>query len=155
MEKECENIQTEFITILDKEIMIKAKIYIKIVLPLLILFLASCEGSTNREWKVSNESSTIIMVKAALTHESDTVYKIIASGKEKIITITSEDKGNSIPQEAYDVFTYFLITNADGESTDMQYADNDSWDIYIDKTKSNPPHFDMTYTMVVKDSDFD
>jgi hypothetical protein len=135
--------------------MIKAKIFIKIVLPLLILFLASCEGSTSREWIVSNESSTTIKVEATLTHETDTVYKIIASGEKKIITITTEDKGNSLPQQAYDVFTYFLITNADGESTDMQYADNDSWDIYIEETKNNPPHFEMTYTMVVTDGDFE
>jgi len=103
---------------------------------------------------VSNESSTTIMVKAGLLFESDTVYHEIETGQEKIITITTEDKGDSEVQLAYDVFSSFLITNKDTLTTDMNFADNDSWDIWIEQTKSNPPHYEQIYTLIVTNADF-
>ncbi len=134
--------------------MIKTKIIIKFVLPLVIFFLASCEGNTNREWRVNNNSSTTIVVRAGI-FSSDTLYLSIEPQVEKIITITSEEKGNSEPQQAYDVFSHFLVTNADGETTDMDYVDNDNWDIYIEESKRSPPHFEHTYTLVVTNADFE
>jgi hypothetical protein len=47
-----------------------------------------------------------------------------------------------------------LITREEGDTLDIEFLDNDSWDIYIEKTKSNPDHFIQTYTLIVKDSDF-
>ena len=134
--------------------MIKTKLTFNLIILLLIIFLASCEGYTYREWKVSNESSTTIMVKAGLLFESDTVYHEIETGQEKIITITTEDKGDSEVQLAYDVFSSFLITNKDTLTTDMNFADNDSWDIWIEQTKSNPPHYEQIYTLIVTNADF-
>jgi len=135
--------------------MIKTKKYIKFGLLLVIILLASCEGNTIREWRVSNESSTTIVVRAGLVYDSDSVYKSIETGQEEIITITTEDRGNSQPQQAYEVFSYFLVTNDDGETTDMQYTDNDSWEIYMEKSKNTPPHYEQTYTLIVTDGDFE
>ena len=42
----------------------------------------------------------------------------------------------------------------EGDTLDIEFLDNDSWDIYIEKTKSSPDHFIQTYTLIVKDSDF-
>ena len=135
--------------------MIKTKKIIRFAIPLVIILLASCEGNTIREWRVSNESSTSIVVRVGLVYDSDTVFQSIETGQEEIITITSEDRGNSQPQQAYEVFSYFLVTTSDGETTDMHYADNDSWEIYMEKSKNSPPHYEQTYTLIVTDADFE
>ena len=127
---------------------------IKYFLPLLILFMASCEGQVEREWRVDNQASSTLNVKAVETGSNDTIFKRVEPEENKIIVITSEDKGNSLPQQSYDVFSYVLITREEGDTLDLEYLDNDSWDIYIEKTKSNPDHFMQTYTLIVKDSDF-
>ena len=127
---------------------------IKYFLPLIILFLAACDGHVDREWRVDNQASSTLNVKAVETGSKDTIFKKVEPEENKIIVITSEDKGNSLPQQAYDVFTYVLITREEGDTLDFEFLDNDSWDIYIEKTKSSPDHFIQTYTLIVKDSDF-
>lgn len=124
-----------------------------IALPIIIIFLASCEGNTTRDWRVDNQSSTTIYVESCLTGTVDTTVRVIDPEVMKTITITSEDKGNSIPQEAYEVFTHFLIFNA-SDTIEKNFTKNENWDIYIEHTKSNPDHFEMIYTVEVKNSDF-
>jgi hypothetical protein len=127
----------------------------KIALPLLILLLVSCKGNTDREWGVDNASSTTIQVRAVLVLGTDTIYESIEKGEARIITITNESWANSDPQQAYDVFSAFLVTNANGDMLKKDFADNDNWEIYIEQTKHRPDHFEQTYVMVVKDEDFE
>ena len=126
-----------------------------IFVPLLIFFLASCVGNTDREWSVENASSTTIKVMAVLVFGTDSIYEIIETEETRIITITSEPKANSEPQHAYDVFSEFLVTNANGDTLRKNLLDNDSWDIYIEQTKRQPDHFYMTYTLIVRDEYFE
>lgn len=125
----------------------------KLIIPVMIIFLASCQGNTDREWRVSNESSDTVHVQASLVFIADTIYDTVVPGDINIITITNEEKGNSLPQQAYDVFSYFMISSDEGDPIRKNFLDNDNWDIYIDQTKSNPQHFEQTYTMIVTDKD--
>ena len=127
---------------------------IRYILPLIILFMAGCQGHVDREWRVDNQASSTLSVRAVETGSTDTVFKRVEPEENKIIVITSEDRGNSLPQQSYDVFSYVLITREEGDTLDIEFLDNDSWDIYIEKTKSSPDHFIQTYTLIVKDSDF-
>lgn len=122
-------------------------------LPLIILLLASCEGQTNREWRVDNQSASSIYVESCLTGSTDTTVKVIEPEELKVITITSDEKAISLPQEAYEVFTHFQIANAT-DTIEKNFTKNENWDIFIEQTKSNPQHFEMTYTVEVKNSDF-
>ena len=125
----------------------------KLIIPVMIILLASCQGNTDREWRVSNESSDTIHVQASLVFIADTIYDTVVPGDINIITITNEEKGNSLPQQAYDVFSFFMISGDEGDTIRKNFLDNDNWDIYIEQTKSNPQHFEQTYTMIVTDSD--
>ncbi|NQT77354.1 MAG: hypothetical protein HQ565_06545 [Bacteroidetes bacterium] len=121
---------------------------------LLIFLLLSCQGSTNREWRVNNASSTTIQVRAVLVLGTDSIYESIETGETRIIIITSEPRANSDPQQAYEVFSSFLVTNANGDTIEKDFTNNDNWEIYIEHTKHRPDHFDLTYTLIVKDEDF-
>lgn len=119
------------------------------------LLLLSCEGYVSREWSVHNHSSSTIQVKAAIVNVTDTTYQVIEPGDARIITITTEDRSNSEPQMAYDVFTFLQIVNADTLTADIDWTDNDSWEIYIEQTKSKPDHFEQTYDLMVSNDDFE
>jgi hypothetical protein len=125
-----------------------------IALPLLIFLLVSCRGNTDGEWSVNNASSTTIQVKAVLVLGTDTIYESIETGETRIIVITNEPRANSDPQQAYEVFSGFLVTNANGDTLKKNFADNHSWEIYIEHTKHRPDHFYITYALIVKDEDF-
>ena len=136
-------------------IMTNIKKLFNIALPLLILFLVSCKGNTDREWSVENASSTTIQVRAVLVSSTDTIHESIEKGESRLITITHESWANSDPQQAYEVFSAFLVTNANGDMLKKDFTDNHSWEIYIEQTKHRPDHFEQTYVMVVKDEDFE
>lgn len=134
--------------------MISKKIIYGLLLPLIIIILASCHGSTEREWSVKNESSTTIDVWARLESNADTVHQVVEKGETKILTITTEDRGISDSQQPYEVFRLFLIKNEAGEIFTRDYADIHDWDVFIEQTKSNPPQYFQTYTMIVTNADF-
>ena len=133
--------------------MIKKLIYV-LVLPLSILFLISCKGDVYREWSVENSASQQIHIKASMLSNSDTIYESLAQDEKVLLAITTEDRGNPDPQMAYDVFSYLNITNDSGQVYQVDWTDNDSWDIYIEETSINPDKFNQTYNLIVKDADF-
>jgi hypothetical protein len=126
----------------------------KLAIPIIILFLASCKGSTDRDWSVINESSTDVEVWAVLIFGTDTIYQYVEKGDSKILTITTEDWGNSEPQQPYDVFKEFVIINADSAISKKDWTDIHDWDVFIEQTKRTPPQYMQTYDMVVMDKDF-
>ncbi len=134
--------------------MINIKTIKHITLIFIVFLMASCVGSTDREWAVDNSSSTAIFLRVGLLASTDTIYKIILKGEKTVITITTDDFGNADPQQAFDVFSHLLIVNADGDTSNIEWVDNDSWDIYIEQTKRRPDHFHQTYDLVVTDADF-
>lgn len=129
------------------------KLINKLFLPVVMLFLISCEGSAERVWSVKNSTSDLVKVRAGLRINSDTIWQNIEAGDSKIITITTEDWGNSDPQFAYDVFSSFLVTKI-GDTIEKDWADNDNWEIYIEQTKHKPDHYQQTYDFVVTAADF-
>jgi hypothetical protein len=134
--------------------MFKLKKLILSFLPLAIIILVSCEGSTDREWGATNESSAIIEVKVVLVGQSDTLVQTIEPWQSKIITLTQEDKGISEAQQPYEVFSHFAVTKADTIVADLDWSDIHSWEIFIEQTKSNPPQFMQEYYIIVKNADF-
>ncbi|RLD81540.1 MAG: hypothetical protein DRJ15_04085 [Bacteroidetes bacterium] len=126
----------------------------KLFLPFIMLLLISCEGSTERVWSVKNSTSDLVKVRAELRINSDTVWENIEAGDSRIITITTEDWGNSDPQFVYDVFSGFLVTKI-GDTIHKNWADDDNWEIYFEQTKHKPDHYQQTYDFVVTDVDFE
>lgn len=124
-----------------------------LIIPL-VVFLASCKGSVEREWSLENASSSTVEVTAALVATSDTIFEVFEPGEWKILTITTEDWGNSEPQMAWEVFSYMYIVNTDSSEYKNNWTENRNWDIYIEQTKRRPDHFEQTYRMIVKDADF-
>jgi len=124
-----------------------------LIIPVVFL-LASCKGSVNREWSVENESSSTIELTAALLATSDTIFEVVEPGGSKILTITSEDWGNSDPQMAWEVFSYMYIVNIDSAEYKTNWTENKNWVIFFEQTKRSPDHFEQTYRLIVKDSDF-
>ena len=131
------------------------KLIYTLLLPLIILFMFSCKGDVYREWSVENSSSQNIHVKASLLSDGDTISKSLEQGEKTLLAITTEDRGNPDPQMAYDVFSYLKITNDSGQLYQIDWSDNDSWDIYIEETSINPDKFNQTYNLIVVDADFD
>lgn len=121
----------------------------------LVVFLASCKGSVDREWSLENASSSRIEVTAALISTSDTIFEVFEPGDWKILTLTSEDWGNSEPQMAWEVFSYMYIINADSSEYKTNWTQNKNWDIFFEQTKRRPDHFEQTYRLIVKDADFE
>jgi len=124
-----------------------------LTLPLVILFIVSCEGSVYREWSVENSSSQQIHIEAVASN-SDTIFEGLTPGEKMILAVTTEDRGNPDPEMAYDVFSYLKITNDSGRIYQLDWTENENWDIYIDQTSINPDKFDQTYNLIVEDGDF-
>lgn len=124
------------------------------LLPLLFILLVACEGSTESTWSVSNETSDFIEVKAKQRAVTDTIYELIEAGDASIITIISDDSGNGDPLIPYDIFSFFEVKNAGGEVMEKDYTDRSNWEIFIEQTKKNPDHWDMTYELIVRSQDF-
>lgn len=134
--------------------MISNKILYRLFLPLIIIIMASCQGSSTREWSVKNESSTPIGVWAQVHTSSDTMRYLVESGDSRVLTILIEEKGNSDSQQPSDVYSYFFIKNENGEILTKDWTDLHDWDVFIEQTKSNPPQYFQTYEMIVTNADF-
>jgi len=125
-----------------------------LIIPLVVL-LASCKGSVNREWSLENASSSTIEVTAALVSTSDTLYEVFEPGEWRVLTITSEEWGNSEPQMAWEVFSYIYIINTDSSEYKTNWTENRNWSRFFEQTKHRPDHFEQTYRLIVTDEDFE
>ena len=116
--------------------------------------LMSCEGNTNREWIVKNNSSTTIKVEAGLVFNTSTVTKNIAAGSSEIITITEQRGGTATPQTPSDVFSSMIITNAATDSLNKDYKLAANWKATIEQTKKRPSLYEHEYILNLTDQDF-
>jgi len=119
-----------------------------------MITLVSCEGNTDREWSIDNQSSTAIHFKAKLNGITDTTMGTVEKGEARILIIASEDKANADPQIPWDVFSYIFITNENGDTMLKEWQENTNWDIYIEETQQRPSKQLQTYVLIVKDNDF-
>ena len=134
--------------------MVRTNILYKVILPLFILFLASCGGTTDREWSIENQSSTTIEFTFKKHNYPYTIQGTLDNGENRIVEISIEEKADLDPQIPYDVFSDLLITNTKGESMKKEWQDNNNWEIYIEETQTSPSKQLQTYKLIVKDQDF-
>ena len=134
--------------------MVKNNLAIKVLLPVLIFFLASCGGSTEREWSIENQSSSKISFTFKKHLYPYDIGGSLEKGEMRIVEITSEDKADMDPQIPYDVFSDLKITNANGAVMKKEWQDNNNWEIYIEETETSPSKQLQTYKLIVKDQDF-
>ena len=132
----------------------RTKLVFKAIMPMIVIFLASCGGTTDREWSIENHSSTTIEFVFKKHNYPYTIQGTLDKGEKRIVEITIEEKADLDPQIPYDVFSDLLITNANGESMKKEWQDNNNWEIYIEETETSPSKQLQTYKLIVEDQDF-
>jgi len=123
------------------------------LLGIAILFVA-CDGNTNREWKIRNNSSLFIRVTATTIFDGDPTVETIIPGFTKVFAITDQLGGTSTPQLPNQVFSSMLIINETGDTVNKDYTNPGNWETSIKQTKKLPSLFKQKYVLVVTENDF-
>jgi len=118
------------------------------------LLLTSCEGNTDRDWIIANDSSSSIEVTATFILDSGMSKETINSGNSKTITITNQLGGNSTPQAPNEVFTSLLVTNEEGGTFTRDFTLLENWESTIEQTKRVPSNYVHEYILYVTNEDF-
>jgi hypothetical protein len=130
------------------------KAILKLSLLALLIILFACNGTTDAEWSIENQSSATIDFSYKKHLYPYDINGSLKQGEKRIIQISSEDKASQDPLVPYDVFSDMKITNEQGEPMKKDWVDNNNWEIYIEETQTSPSKQLQTYKLVVKDQDF-
>ncbi len=117
-----------------------------------VFLWSSCEGATNREWKVTNNSSSTVYVEMK-TFGSDLKTESIKAGETKTTSIFNTKKGAKAEMTATEDITSFLIYN-DTDTSKKDHNNNENWVSDSEKNKGIPAEYTHKFTFTVADSDF-
>jgi hypothetical protein len=134
--------------------MVKRKLELSLLLPILLLFIASCGATTEREWSIENQSSSKITFTFKKHLYPYDIGGSLENGEVRIVEISSDEKADLDPQIPYDVFSEMKITNVNGDVMKKEWQDNNNWEIFIEESNTRPQKQFQTYKLVVKDADF-
>ena len=118
------------------------------------LLLSACEGNTDREWIIQNQSSNRIEVQATLISTIAFIPKEIQPAQERSIFINSERGGNSSVVNTSDLFAKIIITNSLGDTLKKDPLLQTSWETDVEETKKVPSNYKHEYRFTITDSDF-
>ena len=124
-----------------------------IVIFLAILF-SSCEGNTDRFWKISNESSGQIHVESISNFDNTEFKDSISSGALKTISMNSQLGGNSNPQLPTQAISSLIVINDAGDTLKKDYTLEENWESIIENTRKVPSNYEHEYILEVTDEDF-
>lgn len=118
------------------------------------LFFASCEGNTDFNWLLENESSFVIEAEYGRTFEGDTLLSVVDPGSSIVMSTTSKLGGDPSPNLPSSTFNYFLVINESGDTLQIDMMDPNQWDVDIKERSRIPSDFLHTYRMIITDDDF-
>ncbi len=132
----------------------KSSIFYSLMLLAIATLMTSCEGNTDRDWIIKNNSSTKIDVTATLVFNSSTVSETIDSDISKTLTITNQLGGSERAQLPDEAFSSFIITNENGDTFKKDFALPENWMTTIEQVKKVPSLYEHEYILEVNDEDF-
>ena len=116
------------------------------------LFL-SCEGSTTRERRITNNSSTSIHVVADGANLSNYNKSITPSMNEGFFT-SQQRVGTQTLEDPASGVNNIEIVNTFGDTCTKDFFLIDNWDIKTERKSEIPSEWKHEYTFIVEDSDF-
>lgn len=119
-----------------------------------IVLLSSCEGGTDRFYRIQNDSSGPLEVKVYRTGADDQQYSVASASVEEVIYATQLGGSDyvDIPIAGLDSL---VITNADGLVSTKSVDSKDDWKIEVKEERRIPSHYVHKYTLTITNSDFD
>ena len=115
------------------------------------LLFTSCDGSTNREWHIINNSSTTIFIETSPEFWQNPIDPIPAN-TEKTIIVKQTIRGESFTGSPTD-YANFLIFNTADTLIKNPNEDN-NWNTTTKKTKNLPARYTHKFVFELNNSDF-
>lgn len=118
------------------------------------LMFFSCEGNTNREYNVANNSqdSITVFVDNNFYNQIDTYY-LAPQGNIEILE-HDQRGGTDNAENIGNVFTELLILNSTGDTCTKSHTIDYNWNTAVKQVKKVPSQWEHDYTFVVEDGDF-
>ena len=119
---------------------------------LFVILLSSCEGNTTREWKIRNNSSTIIYANFDVI-QSPVTADTIPPGETQTFAISDARGGNEDPGGPLDGVNSILIFNT-SDTLKKDYTLETNWLISSEQKKKRPSDYYHEYIFEVENGDF-
>lgn len=129
---------------------IKMKSLLVFSLGLLLILLQSCEGNTQREWTVFNETNQSITI-ISNSNFTDLETFIIPPKSSKIVAINDLRGGQKEPGETNLHFDNLdLIRPSDSTSVDLK--NNSKWEVQSVQLHRVPSEYEHKFSLHINDS---
>lgn len=113
---------------------------------------SSCEGNTNREWKVSNYSSKTIQLDVKTGFGVDKIF-VLESGNSEVISVIEIRGGNRVAGKTSEYFELLdLINPIDSTRKDMKA--NSAWSVESEHVKRVPSFYEHRFSLSITDQNF-
>lgn len=125
-----------------------------LILGSIATMLISCEGNTNFEYMIRNESSSPVTVSYIFSMTGDSTSFEIPNGSTKSIEAFDLRGGRS---EANDISSHlqeFYIINSSNDTCQKDESIDANWKIGIDHVSKVPSAYGHEYLFTVDDSNF-
>jgi hypothetical protein len=125
-----------------------------IIFTITATMLISCEGNTNQEYIIINNSSSVITVKYNLKLTGEDMSEEISNGSAKAIHEHDYRGGRSEASDISSAFTNFHIVNATNDTCQKDASTDGNWNVQIVPISRIPSAYEHDYTFSVDDTNF-
>ncbi len=132
----------------------KLKSLVLLLLPATVMLMASCEGNTDRTWKMQNRATSTVTVTATDLFLGSEIAVEIAPGSVATLTTHSQRGGSDHVQTPTETFSAFAVINAAGDASTKDYAPVSNWQNDVERVSRVPSGYEHEYIFTVQDSDF-
>jgi hypothetical protein len=122
-----------------------------LALGLLVIVFSSCEGYTDRTWRITNASKSPLSFKVrSMVQNHDSL--VILPGETKQIAHYSQMGGNENPGKTSDQFSVIEFISPK-DSTKKEFSQNPNWNVATTQERRIPSRYDHDFKLVVTDKD--
>lgn len=127
------------------------KYYLLLAAP---IFLMSCEGNTNREYNITNNSQDSLNLYIHNNYYDQLDSFVLAPQTSMEVLETNQRGGSDYSTDIGSTFTQFLIKNEAGDSCIKSHLIDANWTKEVIQVRKAPSQWEHDYEYVVNDSDF-
>lgn len=131
--------------------MSKMRVLTTVPFLILIALVSSCEGYTDRTWRITNATDKPLTFKVRSRVQSHDSLKI-ASGETKEIAFDSQLGGNEDPGQTIHFFTT-IETVSPIDSSIKEFSNSSEWEVSTTRLRRVPARYDHDFKLVLSKKD--
>ena len=123
---------------------------IQFIFLLTIPFLIACDGNTDYEWIIQNNTDGLIIAEAVVKGSDERITKTVEQNEDITIALNGSLGGSSVQYEPAEMFERLIIQKENGEESLKDYMMMSSWEAIIEQTNKMPSNYQHTYILTVE-----